>query len=64
MNIDERATLSNTPVVVYNPDMKDGQQVYMAKFDSIRDYESAGAECDKIIVYTMQNYPRMIFVYR
>lgn len=63
-NVDEALDLSSATVMFYDKNQKDGSRLYTGKIDSITDYQTAGDNCDAIIVQTNRASLKYVVVYK
>ncbi|HCB95376.1 MAG TPA: hypothetical protein DEP65_06980, partial [Ruminococcus sp.] len=60
---DERISAGSTTFMFYDKNSRD-KKVYLGNFDDIRDYESAGDECDIIIAQFSDGNIRTAVIYK
>ena len=63
-DVDEVLDLSAMKCMYYDKNLPSGKRLYTAGFDAIVDYESAGDNCDVIILQTLQTNPQALVVYK
>lgn len=63
-NVDEALDLSSAAIMFYDKNQKSGNRLYTGKIDSITDYQTAGDNCDIIIVHMNQTTVRSVTVYK
>ena len=63
-NVDEALDLSSATVMFYDKNQKAGNRLYTGKIDSITDYQTAGDNCDIIIVQMNQTALKHVVVYK
>lgn len=63
-NVDEALDLSSAAIMFYDKNQKSGSRLYTGKIDSITDYQTAGDNCDIIIVHMSQTTVRSVTVYK
>lgn len=55
---------TNIPVIVYDPSLREENQIYKGTVDDIEDYKTVGASCSRIIYHTYIGAGRALFVYK
>lgn len=62
-NTDERINATESTIMVYDEDNRN-EKVYKGNYNEIRDYKSAGNECDMIFVQYNQGYIQSVILYK
>ena len=62
-NTDERINALSTSITFYDKDSRESK-VYKGSINEIKDYKSAGDECDMIFVQFNQGYIQAAVVYK
>lgn len=63
-NVDEVLDMSSATVMFYDKNQKSGSRLYTGKIDSITDYQTAGNNCDTIIVQMNKATLKYVVVYK